>query len=504
MAGVADSLRGLLTVPPSVRGARVRTYTGLSALLTGLLVFAVPVGAVAVGLPVGPLLVAAAGVYVLAVVLLDAAFEGLCVALVVTAVFNTRAAIELPDPVGGQLRLVSVLAVATAGLFVLDGGLSRQWLRRPDRALVVGAFAVFVLWGALAAAAGNGPRPVAAALYVAEQSRYLCLLVLSALAVDRTDPESVVVPLTFGLGATLVFAVDEVFAGRGGYLADLGSVGLEIARLWPSPSLTSFPRGATVLYEGGAFGQNRTMVGLATVFVPIVIAAATRSRRHAPLALASLFGLVSIVASSSHAAIAALYAGLLPVGIYVLFLAADRAGLERARRLVVPLSVAGIALAVGAVLLATAAGADRILLVRTNNLGVRLQQYAAAIDVAARYPLVGVGGGRNVAAVAGTAVHNVFLHHLAATGVPGFLAYVTSLAGATGLCLWRCLDADAVDRWCWVGVLGGLLAFYVYGFWVVASRWELLNAAHWLLVGVVVGADGCPARLRTALGRLRP
>jgi len=466
--------------------ARAPTHVGLSALLAGILVGLVPVGAVVFGAPVRLLLVGGAVVYVLASVALDAVFEGAAVAFVFTAVFNTRAMFFVDGP---ELRLVSLLGLLTAALLV-HRGVPEGWLRRPGRRLVVGAAAVFVLWGALAALLGSGPDREAAIWYVVEQARYLALLVLAALLVDRGDPEDVLAPVTAGLGATLVFAVDEVFAGKGGYLVNFGTVGYDVARLWPSPSLTAFARRGTVLYEAGAFGQNRTIVGLAIVFVPIVLAFSLRSRRHALVSLTGTLGVVSIVASGSHAAIAGLYAGLVPVALYAAHTAFDRAGMARARRLVVPVSLCVGAVAVVAALAAAVSGPQNILFVRTNNLGVRLQQYAAAVDVVARHPLVGVGGGgRNVDVVAGRAVHNLFLYHAAAVGVPGFLAYLTSVVGATAVCAWRCLVADTGRRWLWVGVLGGLLGFYVYGFWTVAWRWELLNATYWLLVGVVVGVE---------------
>ena len=261
--------------------ARAPTHVGLSALLAGILVGLVPVGAVVFGAPVRLLLVGGAVVYVLASVALDAVFEGAAVAFVFTAVFNTRAMFFVDGP---ELRLVSLLGLLTAALLV-HRGVPEGWLRRPGRRLVVGAAAVFVLWGALAALLGSGPDREAAIWYVVEQARYLALLVLAALLVDRGDPEDVLAPVTAGLGATLVFAVDEVFAGKGGYLVNFGTVGYDVARLWPSPSLSAFTRRGTVLYEAGAFGQNRTIVGLAIVFVPIVLAFSLRSRRHALVSL---------------------------------------------------------------------------------------------------------------------------------------------------------------------------------------------------------------------------
>lgn len=496
MPGLADWLRDAVGPELSAEFGRVRPDVGLAALLAALVVVLVPVGAVA-GVSVRLLLLVGVALYVLAAVALDAVFEGAAAAFVFVAVFNTRA---MPDLGDTELRVVSLLGLLTAALLVYTDGVPEGWLRRPDRRVVVGAFAFFVLWSAVAALVGNGPNREAAIWYVVEQSRYLALLVLSALLVDGRDPTRVLAPLTFALGAALVFAVDAVFAGTGGYLVNFGTVGFDIAGLWPSPSLTSFARDGTVLFEEGAFGQNRTVVGLAIVFVPLVLACALRSRRSLPLSLLSLLALVSIVASGSHAAILGLYVALVPVGLYAVSRAFALAGMARASRLVVPVSLGVGLLAALAALAAVASGPQNILFVRTNNLGVRIEQYAAAVEVAARYPLVGVGGGgRNVGAVAGAAVHNLLLYHLAATGVPGGLAYLTSTGGATAVCAWRCLAPGGRHRWLWVGVLGSLVGFHAYAFWTVSWRWELLDATHWLLVGVVVGADF--DRVRARLGR---
>jgi len=90
--------------------------------------------------------------------------------------------------------------------------------------------------------------------------------------------------------------------------------------------------------------------------------------------------------------------------------------------MLVPLSVLVGATVIAWTIAATAAGRDEILLIQTNNLNVRLRQYAAAIDIAARYPVFGIGGGENFERVVNSrwGVHNLFLANLVATGVPGF------------------------------------------------------------------------------------
>lgn len=486
--------------------ADVYVFTAFAALLVGLLVVVVPLATLVSNASPKLLLVGVAVLYGLGITALDRVFEGACVALLVVVVFNVSGFLVESAVPGIGVRLVDVLLVVVLLSSVFsDREGERAWVDGRVETLAIGAFAAFVLWSCLAAVVENGPSRWDAFDYTFAQLRYLLLLCTSMLITDRTDPRGVVSALGIAICGVLVFAADEVFAGEAGYLVNFGPLGDAIEGLWPSPSLTSLVADSAIVY--GEIGQSRIAVGLAIVVVPLVLAAATRYRRYAPVAAVGLLGVVSVVASGSHAGILGLYVGLACVAGYWVYLAVDRVGTERARRAVVPSLVGvGALLLVGAVA-AAAAGEEQVLFVRTDNLEVRLRQYEAAIDLAGRFPLFGVGGGWNHFIVLGTEVHNLFLANLAATGIPGFLALVTSVAATTWVGLTRLAESPADERWLWVGVLGGMAAFYAYSFWVVAHRWEPLNAVYWVLAGVVIGAsapveassDGLGARLRNGV-----
>ncbi len=475
----------------SFDGSSATAYAVATALSIGLLVFVVPGATLLTGIAVPGLLVAAAAAYFLAVYRMGIAFEGVSAAMIAVAAFNITAFGSVPVAGGQEIRVVDALLVAT-----LCGLLGRYRDERVSRRLdgghlVIGAFGIFVLWTALAGVVGSGPSSAEAFRYAGTQLRYGLLLVAAALLVERTDVRSVVHPLVLALGGALVFAVDEVFAGTRGYPSHFGVLGTELQRLWPTPSLTSFPVDATVIYVGSPVGQSRIMVGMAVFFVPLVVATVLQSRAPTALAAAASLGVVSVLASSSDSGILALYAVLAIVALYWCYRLLDRYELDRVRRLFVPLSGVVGAVAVVWFVTATAAGREEILLIQTNNLNVRLRQYRTAIDVAARYPLFGIGGGENFARLTNDrwGVHNLLLANLVATGVPGCLAYLVSAATATWLGIKRLVRCPVDERWIWVGILAAMAGFYTYSFWTIAFQREPLNAIYWLLVGAVVGSS---------------
>lgn len=468
-----------------------RPFTACAALLTALLVFAVPLAALVTEVSASRLLVVTVIAYVLAIYRMDIVFEGVCAAVIVLAVFNVTAAVVVPNTGGHRVRVIDVLLVGTlCWLLVRQQYDSVSSLRKSGR-LAVGFFLFFILWTFLAGVVGNGPSSAEAFLYARAQLRYGLLLVIAALLVETTDVRSVLSPLVVALGGALVFAVDEIFSGTSGYPSHFGALGMELQRIWPTPSLTSFPVDSTILYVGPPVGQNRIMVGMAIFFVPLVVATVARSRLHPAFSVAGVLGVVSVFASTADSAYIALCVAIAIVAVYWCYVVLGRYGLSRAQSLFLPLSmlvgVIAILWGIGAI----AAGREQILFVQTNHLGVRLREYTVAVDVAARYPLFGVGGGENFEQLMDRrwGVHNLFLANLVATGVPGFLAYVIGVIGATWLCVERLLRSGLDERWIWVGVFAAMLGFYAYAFWTIAFQRETMNAIYWILVGTTIGAS---------------
>ncbi|WP_459988068.1 O-antigen ligase family protein, partial [Natrinema sp. JCM 9743] len=142
---------------------------------------------------------------------------------------------------------------------------------------------------------------------------------------------------------------------------------------------------------------------------------------------------------------------------------------------------------------------SNIPLVEIDTLGTRLTQYAAALELAYTYPLFGIGG-YNFHLVSESyglptlGVHNTFFSHLAATGIPGFLAYMASVLAVLLLVSRRIYNTAEKERIFWVCGFVGLLGYHAYSFWVVIYGWQATNAGFWALSGIFVSAilfDSC-------------
>jgi hypothetical protein len=492
------------TVPGRLAAAVDRSTAGgveafaiPAAFLVALVAGLVPLLAVGSGLPVVVLAIAAIGTYVGAILAMGVAFEGLCAALFVTTAFNVAATVPVPGLGGQAVSVVELLAVAV--LVVLLAGDGRALLASFDRTrrLLLGAAAAFALWAVASGIVANGPAPSQALTFGLRQSRQCLLLVCTALLVRRTDPRTAVYPLVLGLAGALVFALDEAVSGAAGYLR-FRPLGPTIQGLWPSPSLTAVPFDGSFLFEGGVLGQSRIAVGLAVVFLPLAVLVVTRHRRRIGLVPLALLAIIPVFASTSDAGVIALFAGIGCVGAFLLRERLRRDGFERAKRLVVPVSLClGAVLALWATVVAVSGG-GHLLFVQTNNVAVRLTQFRTAIEFALQYPLFGIGGGTNFDALTGKWVHNVFLATLAATGIPGGLAYAATVCTTAWLGVTHLWRRPASERWLWVGVCTAIGGYLVYAFWTVAFRWHALNAVVWVLMGVVIGTPSVRDRVGDA------
>jgi len=396
-------------------------YAVSAALLITLFVFVVPSAAIVTDISVTRLLIAAATTYVLAIYSMKIVFGDLRRNDRTCSVQHHCRRDRFPYR-GRQIRIVDVLLVGTlCCLLVRQQYDSLSNLGNSGR-LTIGSFLLFVLWTFLAGVVGNGPSSTEAFLYAQTQLRYGLLLITAALLVGTTDVRSVIYPLVYALGGALVLLSTKCSPER----ADI-----QVTSAFSEPNCNKYgqhPRS----HRSRSIRRYSTLVHpLARVvswsgwlsFYP----AGRRSsgavpRTHGTLTLAGSLGIVSVLASSSHSGMLAMYAVIGIVLLYWFYRVLGRYELYRARAMLVPLSVLVGATVIAWTIAATAAGRDEILLIQTNNLNVRLRQYAAAIDIAARYPVFGIGGGENFERVVNSrwGVHNLFLANLVATGVPGF------------------------------------------------------------------------------------
>jgi len=142
-----------------------------------------------------------------------------------------------------------------------------------------------------------------------------------------------------------------------------------------------------------------------------------------------------------------------------------------------------------------------------NSLGIRLQQYIAAIKMTIEHPLFGVGGANypyfasryglpaKTPNGASFSLHNQFIAVLAGTGIPGFLAFAIAITGTMWKSWLATRENPAVALY--AGVFGGLVAFLAAAFWVVGDRYMMV-LPFWIVAGGIIGLGGRRTNQRTA------
>ncbi|SNZ15413.1 O-Antigen ligase [Natronoarchaeum philippinense] len=131
---------------------------------------------------------------------------------------------------------------------------------------------------------------------------------------------------------------------------------------------------------------------------------------------------------------------------------------------------------------------------QSNTLLIRLQQYAAAVDLGAQYPLFGIGGWNFVMVSESygfdkpRVIHNTYLAHLAEVGILGALAFVISVTLPIIIAIQLSQESEASDAFLWWSFAFGLLAFHAYAFWTSIYHSAVAYSVLWLLNGIIVGA----------------
>jgi hypothetical protein len=492
---------------------------------------------------VTPVAVLLAGIPLLAVVaLVGLAYAGFCVrtrrvasgavsALFVLSIFGANVPLFAgEDRVHLSIYLVDLLAlVLFLGCAADLPAVVRRVRTRRITLVAVGGLVVFVFWSYLAAIVGNGPSRVAAVVFAIQQTRYLFLFVVALLLVHRTDIRFAVYPLVISVAGNLVYAVAEAVVGHTLGLTYLGDTDGKLLGEFAVGPL-AFQSGT---YAGGYVGNIRELILLLLLTGSVFVFWSAYGDRLLAVASAvgvalvafvvrlgdtdagwmSLILVLSLVAAaftlravatrdrgSARGALTAVTGIILSILLH-----ADRFGSGSSE------SGAGTGSSTGAVTGTTSGDASPrewlletvsvIPGVRVNTLGIRLTQYAAAIDVGFTYPLFGIGGynfifvSQEYGLPPKLGVHNTLLSHLAAVGIPGSFAYLAAISATLVLLLERVTLTSERTRLFWGCVLAGTLAFHAYSFWVVAYTWLAANAGFWMLSGAVVGAVGTKTSL---------
>ncbi|WP_433556702.1 O-antigen ligase family protein [Pseudonocardia xinjiangensis] len=334
--------------------------------------------------------------------------------LCLAAVLLEATADLLPDdPVVGVLTPVRlVLGIGLVGAAVGGVGL-RRWRTPLDPAI-----AALLLAAAAATVVAGQPWAAWRGVLTAAATYYLVV------GVRRAMPGS---ESAFGLLALVGVAV-------------AGSVA---ARQAAAGTSTGFCRGAldgsadvcgpdAVIRAVGTFSNPNLLAAFLVLLLPVAAAGAARLADHASRLLAAgivVVGYAAVLLTASRGGALAAVAGVV-VFVVVRRSVSNGDGARRRR------TGTGVALLLGVVCSAVAAGTALLLLAPDGLVGVRAEVWTAAVRLTAEHPL-GVGPGRAGAlldaAIPGDEAfqhaHDLWLNWAVETGVPGLVAVLALTVG---------------------------------------------------------------------------
>jgi len=473
------------------------TYAWTAALLTGLLAVVVPVVGLASDAPTPALVVAAGVLYVATVLAAGVTFEGIATSVFVLGLFDI--AVVLVDGPGiATLDLVAVDVVAIPLFFVLvyDWLADRGPLRPSARVIATVAFAGFVAWTFLATFFGSGPSELAAGLYAVEQLRYFVVFAVAALVVRRTSAWCAIYPFVIATVGHLGVSLAQIANG--------GRLGFPFLGEPPDRYIRAFSLGATEIqtgfYAGGFVGHGRELAMVLFLFIPLVLAVVLRhSWEHVGLAgIGVAASVLSIRVADTDAGWATLLLLSAVFGTYLLCVGTDRLKRQYSTLALVPASTAVVAFVsvlfygFRAVVRSDSVNSGTLVMGR-GAIGVRIEQYVVAVQVALANPLFGLGGMNFVLVSeryidhAALGIHNTYLANLAATGFVGFGLYLLAVLAVLWIAIRLALDASGDERVLWVAVACAMGAYHAYSSWMWSYPWTVGNTAFWLLSGVAVG-----------------
>jgi hypothetical protein len=522
-----DSERSSVLSPSDEHAERESLVASL--VLTTLLTVVVPVVALTTGLSVLPLVGLAGVVYAGVALGRNSVFEGLGSALFVLVVFNANVPLVAgPGPARADLLFVDAALVPLVCLLAYRAYTTSPSLSFDARTLAVACLGGFVAWSFAAAVVANGQSRPAAFMFGVFQLRNLLLLLAGAFVVRETSVWCGIDALVVGTGGNLAFALAEALKGNTFGLTVLGEIGGGyIGRVVVGD--ISLHSG---LYPGAFAGSSRVLTGIVLLSLPVAVLALRRRRRWGTIGAVGYVLAASLLVriSSTDAGLMALLLTLV-IAIAVLLYDAYR-GTTGGSLSTVATFAFGIAATVWLFALrqvrdggggqqsgidggessapntggpATATDPTRIEthltelltrvpLVSTNTFSVRLQQYAAAIRIGGEYPLFGLGG-FNFGLLAGSyglqtrrEVHNTFFAYLAATGIPGLLAYLATTILMVTIPLYRAL-VGRKHGLVWGMVAAGMIGFHAFSFWVTLHTSATAYGAFWALSGLVIGYE---------------
>ena len=407
-------------------------------------------------------------------------------------------------------RVLAVLLVAAAILALRSGRPSAARLRP-----IVGIGAALAAWSVVSSALAGD---VAAALSTVLILAGAFIVVLTCVALDDEQRDQLAVAVV-GLGVLVALS------GWAGVAWHRAPWGLTDQGLWRAATTITYANAAAgflavvaLLSLARSTRSPSSVLASGATCVLLTGLGATLSRGGAlsfvvgTLVLARLVGVSVLLRAAATPAIGAVVAlaGVWPsipesapaqpgvAGVaLVLGLVVSVGGARLGHRPLLALAVAGPL--VLTVVVASGPGKDATRKVAEVRFSVtssdRAEETRAALQVAARQPLIGVGPGRadlswersDGAVLAARYAHNEYLQILAELGVVG-LGLLLALFAMVARIVRRCRPSDSL-RPVWGGAVAGLVALCVHGLFDFGWHLPAIALTGALLVGIVTSSE---------------
>lgn len=485
-----------------------------------------------------------------------------------------------PGTLGPSLWLVHIPLLVTAGLLIAHYGAVVGPLTKTDLGLLI-----LVVWSVSSVVVGRAEGVNTAlffALFWGVNALFTFVVVKAAIFYCDIDSRSVVTALCIAALGHVFWGVTQFFNGNSFGLSTLG----EGRRVWATPEvglgpLGSAPVGAFVSgFTGGPLplvcvlvltgppilarviaweGWSRTLTLVTVPFVVLVVRVSDKLSGIGGFVLGVatfVVLLVVLVVRTEVDAGAVLRDRVRPTGVAIVLASLALVGypssrserqttvsetVQSATETTDGASTVGQVQSMGEL---TIGGPDPtgiptwlpIGIGADSTLGIRIQQYVAAVDLFGYAPLVGIGGGNfsRYAAIyaipvppghpSPLALHNLYLALLVETGLPGILAFILATgtglyygarviinvgnetSSGTGIVRTESKSDDGVktelreetttannshrvvtDRVLGVGTLAGLLGFLGVAFWDTVQIQITAVVPFWVVVGAIIG-----------------
>jgi hypothetical protein len=509
----------ILRTPPDT--VDPQDVIGSAVVLTALLIVGVPLLALVGGVPVLAAVAVAGLAYGAFLLATRTPIEGAFAAVFVLLTF----AADLPLPVLGvprggnagvlhpEFMLVDVVALPLAGLFAYwwwtGHTPSRPLFDTRGARVAAVALAGLVVWSFLSALVGNGPSRLAAAYWALFQARYLLVFVVAAVIARRIGIRPAVYSLLVAVAGHVLVAIAQTINSGGFGLTQLGDYMRGATNAFALAGVT-IPTG---MYAGGFAGTVRVLAALAILCIPVlVVLVMDGSAVRRALAALALAGVVFVLrVANTDAGVGAFVVGLALLAVALAVLAVRGTTHTRTDYALGGLALLGslaltyilyqahdagpTATTSGKAPSTTAKAISALPLVSGSYLTVRFNQYTAALDIAARHPLFGIGG-LNFTLISARydlphaiVVHSAYFGYLAAVGVVGLALFLASLLAVVVVALRNALSrAPPTDRPLWAALVCGGIGFAAFVFWTGLHSGTVAFLVLFVLAGAVVGA----------------